>query len=217
MAPTGSRSSYFLWFSTSSSTAETSPWQSPRSPPGRGTWRAWTSKAGRSTWSTGAGRSSNRVLRQRSDPGALLALRDVFGDLSDQPQFVAAYRAALAALHERGARASTRSAARGPASDGLRRTRERMHACVAAKSVSAETFFRNRNKAQDRPGTQRPHAAARVTSSGRSGLEISEPAQPRADCRARLANGSVSGEEQILQAHAVSCGEPLQGDVQVVV
>ncbi len=46
------------------------------------------------------------AARQRSDPGALLALGDVFGDLSDQPQFVAAYRAALAALHERGARAT---------------------------------------------------------------------------------------------------------------
>ena len=46
------------------------------------------------------------AARQRSDPGALLALRGVFGDLSDQPQFVAAYRAALTALHERGARAT---------------------------------------------------------------------------------------------------------------
>jgi mannitol 2-dehydrogenase len=46
------------------------------------------------------------AARQRSDPDALLALGEVFGDLSDQPQFVAAYRAALAALHDRGARAA---------------------------------------------------------------------------------------------------------------
>ena len=34
------------------------------------------------------------AARQRSDPEALLAVGDVFGDLGDHPQFVAAYRAA---------------------------------------------------------------------------------------------------------------------------
>jgi len=47
-----------------------------------------------------------RAARQRTDPDALLAAGDVFGDLSDQPRFVAAYRTALAALHGRGARAT---------------------------------------------------------------------------------------------------------------
>jgi mannitol 2-dehydrogenase len=47
-----------------------------------------------------------RAAQQRTDPEALLAIGDVFGDLSDQPRFVAAYRAALALLHDRGARAT---------------------------------------------------------------------------------------------------------------
>jgi mannitol 2-dehydrogenase len=47
-----------------------------------------------------------RAARQRTDPEALLAVADVFGDLGDQPRFVAAYRTALAALHDRGARAA---------------------------------------------------------------------------------------------------------------
>jgi mannitol 2-dehydrogenase len=46
------------------------------------------------------------AARQRVDPEALLAVGDVFGDLGDHPQFVEAYRAALAALHDRGTRAT---------------------------------------------------------------------------------------------------------------
>ena len=44
--------------------------------------------------------------RQREDPGAFIADRDVFGDLADNERFAAAYRSALASLHQRGARAT---------------------------------------------------------------------------------------------------------------
>ena len=44
--------------------------------------------------------------RQREDPDAFIANRDVFGDLVDKKPFVTAYRSALASLHERGARAT---------------------------------------------------------------------------------------------------------------
>jgi mannitol 2-dehydrogenase len=47
--------------------------------------------------------------RQREDPDAFIANRDVFGDLADDKRFVTAYRAALASLHERGARATLES------------------------------------------------------------------------------------------------------------
>jgi len=47
--------------------------------------------------------------RQRDDPDAFIANRDVFGDLADDKRFVTAYRSALASLHERGARATLES------------------------------------------------------------------------------------------------------------
>jgi len=47
--------------------------------------------------------------RQRDDPDAFIANRDLFGDLSDDRRFVAAYREALRSLHERGARATLQS------------------------------------------------------------------------------------------------------------
>jgi mannitol 2-dehydrogenase len=47
--------------------------------------------------------------RQREDPDAFIANRDLFGDLSGDERFVAAYREALRSLHERGARATLES------------------------------------------------------------------------------------------------------------
>ncbi len=44
--------------------------------------------------------------RQRQDPDAFIANRELFGNLADDRRFVAAYRAALTALHQRGARAT---------------------------------------------------------------------------------------------------------------
>jgi mannitol 2-dehydrogenase len=44
--------------------------------------------------------------RQREDPDAFIANRELFGDLSDDQRFVSAYRWALGSLHERGARAT---------------------------------------------------------------------------------------------------------------
>jgi mannitol 2-dehydrogenase len=44
--------------------------------------------------------------RQREDCDAFITNREVFGDLADDKRFVAAYRSALAMLHERGARAT---------------------------------------------------------------------------------------------------------------
>jgi mannitol 2-dehydrogenase len=54
-----------------------------------------------------------RARRQRDDPDAFIANRDVFGDLVDDERFVAAYREALDSLHERGARATLESLASG--------------------------------------------------------------------------------------------------------
>jgi mannitol 2-dehydrogenase len=47
--------------------------------------------------------------RQREDPDAFIANRELFGDLADNERFVAAYRSALACLHQRGARATLES------------------------------------------------------------------------------------------------------------
>ncbi|BCJ56520.1 mannitol 2-dehydrogenase [Actinoplanes sp. NBRC 14428] len=44
--------------------------------------------------------------RQREDPLAFLANRDVFGDLIDDERFVSAYRSVLSSLHTKGARAT---------------------------------------------------------------------------------------------------------------
>lgn len=44
--------------------------------------------------------------RQREDPLAFVADREVFGDLVDDERFVAAYRPVLASLHHKGARAT---------------------------------------------------------------------------------------------------------------
>jgi mannitol 2-dehydrogenase len=49
--------------------------------------------------------------RQREDPDAFIANRDIFGDLADQKPFVTAYRATLTSLHERGARRTLESLA----------------------------------------------------------------------------------------------------------
>jgi mannitol 2-dehydrogenase len=46
------------------------------------------------------------AARQCEDPDAFLANRSLFGDLADNRRFVTDYRAALACLHERGARAA---------------------------------------------------------------------------------------------------------------
>jgi mannitol 2-dehydrogenase len=46
------------------------------------------------------------ACRQRADPVVFIADREIFGDLVDDERFVAAYRAALRSLHERGARAT---------------------------------------------------------------------------------------------------------------
>jgi mannitol 2-dehydrogenase len=48
---------------------------------------------------------------QRTEPEALLHVGDVFGDLGEHPQFVAAFRAALASLHDHGARATVNALA----------------------------------------------------------------------------------------------------------
>jgi mannitol 2-dehydrogenase len=47
--------------------------------------------------------------RQLEDPVAFIANRELFGDLADNERFVAAYRSALASLHQRGARATLES------------------------------------------------------------------------------------------------------------
>jgi mannitol 2-dehydrogenase len=59
-----------------------------------------------------AERVTTAARRQREEPLAFIADREIFGDLIDEPRFVAAYRAALDSLHARGARATLESLAR---------------------------------------------------------------------------------------------------------
>jgi mannitol 2-dehydrogenase len=47
--------------------------------------------------------------RQRQDPDAFIANRQLFGDLASNERFRTAYRSALASLHTRGARATLES------------------------------------------------------------------------------------------------------------
>jgi mannitol 2-dehydrogenase len=56
-----------------------------------------------------AERLMESARRQRDDPDAFIANRDVFGDLADDPRFTAPYRSTLNALHGRGARATLSS------------------------------------------------------------------------------------------------------------
>src|SRR5262249_25098235 len=58
-----------------------------------------------------AGTLTRLARRWREDPGACIANRDVFGDLADDKRSAAAYRSALASLHQRGARATLESLA----------------------------------------------------------------------------------------------------------
>jgi len=51
--------------------------------------------------------------RQREDPDAFIANRELFADLVDDRRFVAVYRSALRSLHERGARATVESVVEG--------------------------------------------------------------------------------------------------------
>jgi mannitol 2-dehydrogenase len=56
-----------------------------------------------------------RAARQREDPLAFVADRELFGDLVDDERFTAPYRAALDSLHERGARATLEALVAEPA------------------------------------------------------------------------------------------------------
>jgi mannitol 2-dehydrogenase len=52
--------------------------------------------------------------RQRTDPLAFVANRELFGDLVDDEGFTAPYLAALDSLHQNGARATLEALAAGP-------------------------------------------------------------------------------------------------------
>jgi mannitol 2-dehydrogenase len=58
-----------------------------------------------------ADRLTGIARRQREDPDAFIANRELFGDLAGDERFAASYREALASLHERGARATLESLA----------------------------------------------------------------------------------------------------------
>ncbi|PRY48940.1 mannitol 2-dehydrogenase [Geodermatophilus tzadiensis] len=58
-------------------------------------------------------RLAANARRQREDPLAFLADRELFGDLVDDPRFTTPYRAALASLYERGARATVEDVVAG--------------------------------------------------------------------------------------------------------
>jgi mannitol 2-dehydrogenase len=62
--------------------------------------------------------------RQREDPDAFIANRELFGDLVDDERFVAAYRSALSSLHERGALATVESVVEGRPAVSTRDSRE---------------------------------------------------------------------------------------------
>ncbi len=55
--------------------------------------------------------------RQRAEPTAFLANRNVFGDLVDDPRFVQAYTRWLRSLHEHGALATVERAVKAPSAD----------------------------------------------------------------------------------------------------
>src|SRR3954454_3940008 len=57
----------------------------------------------------------SRARRQREDPLAFLADRELFGDLVDDERFTSLYRAALDSLHERGARETLQAVVERPA------------------------------------------------------------------------------------------------------
>jgi mannitol 2-dehydrogenase len=59
-----------------------------------------------------------RAGRQRGDPLAAIADRELFGDLVDDEHFTDVYRAALASLHAQGARATVRAAVDGRLTGG---------------------------------------------------------------------------------------------------
>jgi mannitol 2-dehydrogenase len=61
---------------------------------------------------------TERARRQRDDPDAFITNRAVFGDLAQNDRFLAAYRAALASLHQRGARATLAWLASGNDAEG---------------------------------------------------------------------------------------------------
>jgi len=54
-------------------------------------------------------RLTSLARRQRDDPCAFIANRDLFGDLAEDDRFVTAYRSALTSLHRRGTRATLES------------------------------------------------------------------------------------------------------------
>jgi len=58
-----------------------------------------------------AGTLTRLARRQREDPDAFIANREVFGDLAGDQRFATAYRTALASLYQRGARATLQSLA----------------------------------------------------------------------------------------------------------
>jgi mannitol 2-dehydrogenase len=58
--------------------------------------------------------------RQRDDPDAFIANRELFGNLVDDERFAGAYRWALGSLHARGARATLESLVRGGARTAVR-------------------------------------------------------------------------------------------------
>jgi mannitol 2-dehydrogenase len=55
-----------------------------------------------------------RAQRQREEPDAFIANREVFGDLADDERFADAYRSALRSLHERGADATLEALVSAP-------------------------------------------------------------------------------------------------------
>jgi hypothetical protein len=67
-----------------------------------------------------AGSLTPLARRQRADPLAFITNRAVFGDLASNERFAAAYRSALASLHQRGAQATLAALAGGDAPAGAR-------------------------------------------------------------------------------------------------
>jgi mannitol 2-dehydrogenase len=59
-------------------------------------------------------RLTANARRQREDPLAFVADREIFGDLVDDERFTAPYLATLASLHERGSRATLEAVVTGP-------------------------------------------------------------------------------------------------------
>ncbi len=85
---TASRSGWCRWYGSGSPPVVRSTSPPRSSPPGPATRRVSTRTVSPSTWSTVGPSNSRRSPRRAAGPGAFVGVRDLFGDLVDEPRFM---------------------------------------------------------------------------------------------------------------------------------